>query len=70
MAAQSRYDKNGRQLPDTGRGCGCRLCEDAGAPRYERRGNITRAGGSWSAVRRTLLRMVHSVAPPRGTQTA
>ena len=28
-----------RRLPDTGRGCGCRLCEATNAPRYERRAN-------------------------------
>lgn len=33
----ARYDKHGRRLPETGRGCGCRLCEESNAPRYERR---------------------------------
>ncbi len=37
MTQQARYDKRGRRLPDTGRGCGCRQCEVANAPRYERR---------------------------------
>ena len=34
---QARFDKQGRPLPDTGRGCGCQQCADANAPRYERR---------------------------------
>ena len=70
MTTQSRFDKNGKRLTDTGRGCGCRLCEDAGAPRYERRDNVTRAGGSWTSLRRTLVRMIHGPAQPRNTQTA
>ena len=34
---QARFDKDGKQLPDTGHGCGCRLCAISNAPRYERR---------------------------------
>src|ERR1700694_1105446 len=29
---QTRYDKHGRQLPDTGHGCGCKLCAASDAP--------------------------------------
>jgi hypothetical protein len=56
--AQARFDKQGNQLPDTGRGCGCKICEESGAPRYERRSMATRAGGQWSDLRRTLSRLV------------
>jgi hypothetical protein len=54
---QTRFDKTGRRLPDTGRGCGCQLCADSDAPRYERRGQ-ERANGQWSALRRSLARVL------------
>ena len=64
--AQVRYDKSGKQLPDTGHGCGCSLCADAGAPRYERRKEAeARSGGVWSALRRELFRMARSLVPGR-----
>ena len=53
---QARFDKQGRPLPDTGRGCGCQQCADAKAPRYERRSDSDRAT-RWSALRRTITRV-------------
>ena len=41
---QTRYDKHGRQLPDTGHGCGCKLCAASDAPRYERRSSQRSTG--------------------------
>jgi hypothetical protein len=59
--AQARFDKEGRRLPDTGHGCGCRMCAEANAPRYERRLGADRGdGGQWSPVRRGLVRLVRS----------
>ena len=60
--AQARFDKQGRQLPDTGHGCGCRLCADANAPRYERRRDPAREGGQWGSLQRRLVRFVHGLA--------
>jgi len=54
---QARFDKAGRRLPDTGRGCGCQLCADAEAPRYERRRDPER-GSRWSSMRRGVVRLV------------
>jgi len=54
---QARFDKAGRRLPDTGRGCGCQLCADAEAPRYERRRDPAR-DSRWSSVRRRVVRFV------------
>jgi len=58
MATQNRYDKAGKQLPDTGRGCGCQLCAASGAARYERRADIPRSGGHWSEIRRSVVRLI------------
>ena len=59
--AQARFDKVGRRLPDTGRGCGCNLCAEAGAPRYERRTQpAARAAGAWTPLQRRLVRMVRA----------
>ena len=55
---QTRFDKHGRELPDTGHGCGCRQCADSNAPRYERRGEPERTTGEWSPMRRWLIRLV------------
>ena len=56
---QARFDKHGNQLPDTGHGCGCRLCEYANAPRYERRSDAARADDSeWSPLHRRMVRLV------------
>jgi hypothetical protein len=60
--AQNRYDKQGRRLPDTGRGCGCRLCAETNAPRYERRSDTLREGGEWGALRRRLARFVRGLS--------
>ena len=59
--AQIRYDKHGRQLPDTGRGCGCSLCMESNAPRYERRREPGRAGGEWGEIQRRLVRMLRNL---------
>ena len=58
----ARFDKHGRRLPDTGRGCGCRLCEQANAPRYERRSDPARNDtGTWHPLQRSLVRLVRSI---------
>ncbi len=55
----ARFDKYGRRLPDTGHGCGCRQCEAAQAPRYERReGRRGDEDASWSPLHRSLVRLV------------
>jgi len=64
LTAQIRFDKSGKQLPDTGHGCGCRLCEDAGAARYERRGDATRDRDAWGTLRRGLYRLIRSARGP------
>lgn len=69
MATQTRYDKAGRQLPDTGRGCGCQLCEVVGAPRYERRAETPRSGGRWSELRRSAVRLIRSLQRASDPQT-
>ena len=56
----SRFDKMGRKLPDTGHGCGCQLCADSNAPRYERREDPERASRVWSPLRRRFVRMFRS----------
>jgi hypothetical protein len=58
--AQARFDKQGRRLPDTGHGCGCRLCAEANAPRYERRSGPERSG-EWGSLQRWLMRLVHGL---------
>ena len=65
-----RYDKTGNLLPDTGRGCGCRLCEVSGAPRYERRAETPRGGGRWSELRRGVVRLFRSLEPPESLTDA
>jgi len=61
---QARFDKQGRRLPDTGRGCGCQQCADADAPRYERRMDPERAT-RWSALRRAVARVVRTARASR-----
>jgi hypothetical protein len=58
---QARFDKNGRRLPDTGHGCGCQLCADSNAPRYERRQDPARAAQRWNPLRRRLVRIVRNL---------
>jgi len=58
---QARFDKHGRQLPDTGRGCGCQQCADANAARYERRQEAERGMVAWSPLRRRLASLVRRV---------
>ncbi len=60
---QARFDKQGNRLPDTGRGCGCQLCADSNAPRYERR--QSERASAWGLVRRRLVRVLRSLAPNR-----
>lgn len=62
----TRLDKHGRQLPDTGHGCGCKLCAQTNAPRYERRSEPhDTARGLWSPLRRRLMRFVRSLSPTK-----
>ena len=70
VTAQARYDKSGNQLPDTGRGCGCALCADSGAPRYERRQDATRSRAAWSEARRDLFRAIRGLIAPRRSEMA
>lgn len=61
---KARFDKQGNRLPDTGRGCGCQLCADAGAPRYERR--CSHRGRIWSPLRRrAALALARVMSPDR-----
>jgi len=61
---QARFDKHGKRLPDTGHGCGCQLCANTNAPRYERRDDAQeRAPGEWSPLRRRLARLVRRIRP-------
>ena len=55
-------DELGRRLPDTGRGCGCRLCAESNAPRYERRHRDRGPDGSWSTLHRWLAAMARRVS--------
>jgi hypothetical protein len=57
-------------MPDTGRGCGCGLCADSNAPRYERRTDPTREGAEWSSLQRRLVRFVHGLGFPRRSELA
>jgi len=53
----TRLDKDGRHLPDTGRGCGCEMCAEANAARYERRSQPERA--PWSTLHRRLVQPLY-----------
>jgi hypothetical protein len=64
---QARYDKQGRRLPDTGHGCGCQLCADSNAPRYERREDVGRASQEWSPLRRRFVRLVRGLRRDNGS---
>ncbi len=63
---QARFDKQGRRLPDTGRGCGCRLCADSNAPRYERRLDPQREALPWSPLRRRTVLLVRGLHRQEG----
>jgi hypothetical protein len=63
----ARFDKLGKRLPDTGHGCGCRMCADSNAPRYERRQDPDRAQHHWSPLRRSVVRLVRSLRRSRGS---
>ena len=65
---QARFDKHGKRLPDTGYGCGCKLCAEVNAPRYERRTDPQRATSPWSPLRRGLVRFLRGLRPARQTQ--
>jgi len=60
---QARYDKQGKKLPDTGHGCGCQLCADANAARYERR--RSERDSVWSPLRRRLALALRSLGANR-----
>jgi hypothetical protein len=60
----ARVDKFGKQLPDTGHGCGCELCARANAPRYERR-REQRGDDLWGPTRRGLAQMVRTILGSR-----
>jgi len=64
--AQARFDKQGRRLPDTGHGCGCRLCAETNAPRYERRHADPERSGDWGRLQRWAVRLVQQVLGRRG----
>jgi hypothetical protein len=57
MAIHARFDKQGRQLAVTGRGCGCQQCAESNAARYERRQG-KRGVGTWEPWQRRLLMTV------------
>jgi len=57
----ARFDKEGNRVPDTGHGCGCQLCADANAARYERRRAVHAA--AWSPLRRRLARALRNLIP-------
>ena len=59
MTTHARFDKRGRRLPDTGHGCGCRLCEEKDAPRYERRDATEPERPVWHPLHRRLVRLIH-----------
>ncbi|TMD00292.1 MAG: hypothetical protein E6I58_00695 [Chloroflexi bacterium] len=65
---QARFDKQGNRLPDTGHGCGCQLCADANAPRYERR--RTERTSAWSPLRRRLVQVLGAIIPNRRPEPA
>jgi len=67
---QARFDKHGKQLPDSGHGCGCQLCAISNAPRYERRDDSQNRMGKWSPFRRGLIRLVRRVRPSTRPQPA
>ena len=60
---QARFDKQGRRLPDTGHGCGCKLCAETNAPRYERR--QSERNTAWSPLRRRLVQLVRVLGSKR-----
>jgi len=67
---QARFDKQGRRLPDTGHGCGCQICADANAPRYERRQDLRGAEREWTSARRRLVRLLKKLRPESRPQAA
>jgi len=60
---QARFDKHGKRLPDTGHGCGCQLCANTNAPRYERRDDQLEPRRAWSPFRRRLGRLMKRIRP-------
>jgi hypothetical protein len=68
--AQARFDKLGRRLPDTGHGCGCKLCAEKNAPRYERRHQDPRPRGAWNSLHRRAFQLIKNVLSPTRRQLA
>jgi hypothetical protein len=64
---QARFAKDGRRLPDTGHGCGCRLCEESGATRYERRAESRLDTATWGPLRRMFVRLAMAWRPVDAT---
>lgn len=64
MAIHARFDKQGRQLAVTGRGCGCQQCAESNAARYERRQG-ERAAGTWAPWQRHLLKALRDLLKTR-----
>jgi hypothetical protein len=60
---QARFDKQGNRLPDTGHGCGCQLCADSNAPRYDRR--RAERTTAWGPLRRRLVQALGAIIPNR-----
>ncbi|TMD31156.1 MAG: hypothetical protein E6I95_13575 [Chloroflexi bacterium] len=60
---QARFDKLGRRLPDTGHGCGCKLCAETNAPRYERRQSDRST--AWNPLRRRIVHLVRVLGSKR-----
>ena len=52
---QARFDKQGKRLPDTGRGCGCQQCADSDAARYERRVDGAARESVWIPIQRAVV---------------
>ncbi|HXN90749.1 MAG TPA: hypothetical protein VN906_04625 [Candidatus Sulfotelmatobacter sp.] len=70
-AIHARFDKQGNRLPVTGHGCGCKLCAESNAPRYERRTEGLRSeAAAWNPQRRRLVRLVRSLRLLRRPQAA
>jgi hypothetical protein len=67
---KARFDKLGRRLPDTGHGCGCKLCAEQNAPRYERRHQAPRSGGEWTTLHRSVVHFLQTVLKPTDRELA
>jgi hypothetical protein len=54
----ARFDKHGNRLPETGHGCGCKICADAHAARVE----DTRP---WAGLVRFLKNLLQDTGRPQ-----